>query len=143
MIFFLIGLLFNALVKHFSIFFVFDTQNLYLKKANTTLKELSLDSFSHFVIETTTSLEASGGFMQIELFAVDIDGSRQRLVKNDFGNNLLKSWQKFMTKLNGVSRKRFQFRHYVIDIDGKKYESEEFKAIQWKNRIPLFKSPYK
>jgi len=48
-----------------------------------------------------------------------------------------------MTELSGISKKRFQFCHYVIDIEGEKHESEEFKTIQWKKRTPLFKSPYK
>lgn len=142
-VFILIWLLFYVIVKYFSFFFVLDKRGLCLKKANTTLKELSLDSFSYFIIETTSSLEASGGLVKIELFVVDHSDSKQRLFQNDIGNNLIRSWQKLMIKLKKTTKKDFQFHHYVVDIDGKKHESEEYKKIQWEKRIPLFRNPYK
>ena len=129
--------------RYKSSYFVVSDGNLVLKKGNTTVKELDLDSFSCFLIETTASLEASGGLIKIALFAVDQNDAKQNLYQNDIGNNLVRSWKRFMIKLKEATKKEFQFYHYVVDIDGKIYKAEDYEKIQWKKRVPLFKSPYK
>ena len=142
-IFFLIWLIVYVPAKHFSSFFEVHNDKLFLKNSNTLLKELRLDSISSFLIETTASLEASGGLIKIELFVLNHGNFKQKIFQNDIGNSLIRSWKKFMIKLKRSTKKEFQFHHYVVDIEGKKHESEEYQKIQWKKRIPLFRSPYR
>jgi len=142
-VFFFIWLIVYVIAKYVSFYFVLNNGNLCLKKANIILKEISLDSISYFIIETTATLEASGSLVKIELFVMDHSNSKQKLYENDIGNSLLRNWQKFIIKVKGTTNRNFKFHHYAVDLDGKKYESEEYKKIQWKKRTPFFRSPYK
>jgi hypothetical protein len=142
-IFVFIWLLVSVIARYFFFSLVLQNDILNLRKGDTTLKEIGLDSFTDFIIDTTSSLEASGGLIKIELFVTDHNNSKQKVFQNDIGNSLVRSWKKFMIKLKNATKKDFQFCHYVVDIDGKKYKMEEYEKVRWKKRVSLFKSPYK